>query len=277
MLKNLSLLALFFSTLPSLKAEAPASLLLQLRETNSAHASPEIETKGGGIARISVPAIAVHLPDPAIATGLALVVCPGGSYREVGGFVDGMRAVPSFVPKGAAVIVLKYRTRPPSTDVISDALEDAKRAVRLVRHHAEAWGINPQKIGMIGSSAGSHLILNLATHSDPGNPAAPDLVERESCRPDFMVLLCPWPNRQPITDFPIDRKTPPVFVACAEDDKVAPITFSAEIVQACKKAGVPATFWRIPSGGHTAFKQVKNPGYHWPEKVAGWLEEKGFF
>ncbi len=273
MLKTLGLLALLLSPLPSLKAETPSPLLLQLRETDIAHASPEIETKGGGVAHISVPAIAVHLPEPAAATGLAVVVCPGGSYREVGGFANGMRAVPYFVPKGAAVIVLKYRTRPPSTNVINDALEDAKRAVRLVRHHAGSWGIDPQKIGMIGSSAGSHLILNLATHSDPGNPAAHDPVERESCRPDFMALLCPWPNRQPITDFPITSKTPPAFVACAEDDQVAHVAFSAAIVEACQKAGVPATFWRIPSGGHTAFKQVKNPAYQWPEKVTQWLEE----
>lgn len=104
-----------------------------------------------------------------------------------------MRTVPFFVPRGAAVIVLKYRIRPPSKSVEADALEDARRAVRLVRYYSKDWGIDPQCIGMIGFSAGFHLILNHATHCDDGNHDSDDPVERESCSPNFMALLCPWP------------------------------------------------------------------------------------
>jgi acetyl esterase/lipase len=266
--------ALLFTALLTVNAWAQPPLMLKLRE-GDVSAGPEVETKGGGVANISVPEIAVHLPDPATATGMAFIVCPGGSYREVGAFSDGMGTVPYFVPKGAAVVVLKYRTKPPSTDVVTAALADAKRAVRLVRHHAKDWAIDPQKIVMIGSSAGSHLTLNLATHADAGNPAAEDPVERESCLPNYTVLLCPWPNKQTVDQFPINREMPPSFVACAKDDQIAPIAFAESIVEACKKAGVPSELWAVENGGHTAFKQARNPASLWPDRIVAWLKEKG--
>lgn len=258
-------------------ASAGMPLSLPLWESEDRSIGQEVVTSSGGVAMVSRPEIVVHLPDPAVASGLALIVCPGGSYREVGAFADGMRTVPYFVPKGTAVIVLKYRTRPPSTNVETDALADAKRAVRLVRHHAKGWGIDPDRIGMVGSSAGSHLILNLATHSDGGDPDAVDMVEKESCRPDFIALLCPWPNKQTVEAFPIDSSTPPAFIACARDDTVAPISFSESIVAAMTSAGVSVDFWPVEKGGHTAFKQIRNPAYHWMDRVVKWLKKEGFW
>jgi len=258
-------------------AEQPEAFSVVLRASDPPAPVAEVTTAGGGVAMVTRPEMAVHLPDPAVATGLALVVCPGGSYREVGAFADGMRAVPYFVPEGVAVIVLKYRTRPPSQNVIDEALEDAKRAMRLIRFHAQEWGINPSRVGMLGSSAGSHLILNLATHADPGNPSASDPVDRLTCRPDFIALLCPWPNKQPVTDFPFDKNSPPAFVACAIDDPVAPITFSEDLVNAMHAAGVDAELWKLEKGGHRAFKQVKNPAYQWPERLVSWLKSTGFW
>jgi acetyl esterase/lipase len=229
----------------------------------------------GTVSNVSVPAIAVHLPAPERATGQAFIVCPGGSYSRVGLFTSGMGAVDFFVPKGAAVIVLKYRTRPPSTQVVEDSLADARRAVRLVRLHAARWRIDPSRIGMIGSSAGSHLVLNLATHWDRGEPAAADPVELQSCRPDFIGLLCPWPNAQPVADFPITAETPPAFVASARDDKVAPTEFAEGIAAAYRRAGVESRLWILEKGGHTAFKLGANrgEGAQWPERFSTWLAE----
>lgn len=252
-------------------------LVIPLRDSDPAATVPEVVTPSGGVAMVSRPEMMVHLPDPATASGLALVVCPGGSYREVGAFADGMRTVPGLVPKGVAVIVLKYRTRPPSANVVNDALADAKRAMRLVRSHAKEWRIDPNRIGTVGSSAGSHLVLNLATHWDLGDSTASDLVERESCRPDFVTLLCPWPNSESVEDFPISKDTPPMFVACAEDDKVAPIAFSEGIVAACQKSEVPVEFWVLERGGHTAFKQKNNPAFQWMERMEAWLKKTGFW
>ena len=202
---------------------------------------------------------------------MALIVCPGGSYREVGLFAGGMGAVDSFVPKGVTVVVLKYRTKPPSKDVQADALADARRAVRLVRYRAGEWGIDPSRIGMLGSSAGSHLILNLATHTDRGDKQAQDPVEQQSCRPDFVGLMCPWPAKQSIDAFPVDGDTPPAFVASATDDKVAPTAFAEDIVKACHGAGVSAELWTLTRGGHTAFKQAGGEGAKWPQRFVDWL------
>lgn len=240
-----------------------------------AGAGPETIDAAGTVGNVSVPVIAVHLPPPDQATGQAFIVCPGGSYSRVGLYTSGMGAVDYFVPQGAAVIVLKYRTRPPSTHVVEDSLADAKRAVRLVRLHAARWKIDPNRIGMIGSSAGSHLVLNLATHWDRGEAGSADPVERQSCRPDFICLLCPWPNAQPVTDFPITAETPPAFVASARDDKVAPTGFAEGIAAAYRRAGVEARLWILERGGHTAFKLGANrgEGARWPERFSAWLRE----
>lgn len=239
-------------------------------------AAAETIDAAGTVGNVSVPAIAVHLPPPERATGQAFIVCPGGSYSRVGLFTSGMGTVDYFVPQGAAVIVLKYRTRPPSTQVVEDSLADAKRAVRLVRHHAARWRIDPTRIGMIGSSAGSHLVLNLATHWDRGDPKAVDPVDRQSCRPDFIGLLCPWPNAQPVTDFPIGSETPPAFVASARDDKVAPTEFAEGIAAAYRRAGVESRLWILEKGGHTAFKLGANrgEGARWPERFSAWWMER---
>ncbi len=261
----------------SATAWAQDPIVLKLRDGDTAASTPEVETKDGGISNISVPEMIVHLPDKQKATGAAVLVCPGGGYREVGSVADGMGAVPYFVPKGVAVIVLKYRTHPPSTDVANDALADAKRAMRLVRLHAKEWGIDPQRFGVIGSSAGSNLTLNLATHCDRGDATSKDPIDVESCRPDFIALLCPWPNQKTVADFPIGNDMPPTFIASAKDDKVAPFTFASDLADACKSAGVPTEFWPIEAGGHTAFKQARNPANQWPEHIVAWLKKIGYW
>jgi acetyl esterase/lipase len=156
---------------------------------------------------------------------------------------------------------------------VADALADARRAVRLVRLHAAEWNIDPSRVGMVGSSAGAHLVLNLATHWDRGDPGAAALVERQSCRPDFIGLLCPWPNNQPVSDFPITRETPPAFVASARDDKVAPAAFAEGIAAAYARAGVKHRLWLLERGGHTAFKLGANrgEGARWPDQISAWL------
>jgi acetyl esterase/lipase len=238
-------------------------------------AGAETIDAAGTVGNVSVPAIAVHLPPPERATGRAFIVCPGGSYSRVGLFTSGMGTVDYFVPKGTAIIVLKYRTRPPSIKVVEDSLADARRAVRLVRLHAARWKIDPSRVGMIGSSAGAHLVLNLATHWDRGDARSADPVERQSCRPDFICLLCPWPNAQPVADFPVTVETPPAFVASARDDGVAPTEFAEGIAAAYRRAGVECRLWLLEKGGHTAFKLGTNrgEGARWPERFSMWLEE----
>lgn len=239
-----------------------------------ATAEPEHIDTAGTVGNVSVPSLAVHLPPREKASGVALIICPGGSYSRVGLFTSGMGTIDYFVPRGVAIIVLKYRTRPPSANVVADALADAKRAVRLVRLHAAEWNVDPERIGMIGSSAGAHLVLNLATHWDRGDAKATAAVDRQSCRPDFIGLLCPWPNQQPVAEFPITRDTPPAFVASARDDKVAPTAFAEGIAEAYLNAGMNCRLWLLEKGGHTAFKLGGNrgEGARWPEHFSAWLD-----
>ncbi len=225
------------------------------------------------VANVSIPSMKVYLPEKSKSSGIALVYCSGGSYNKVSYISDYVSQADYFVSKGVAVIVVKYRTLPPSKTV-SDAMEDGLRAVRIVRSRAKEWGINPAKIGMLGGSAGANLILNAATHWDNGKAGSPDPVECLSSRPDFIVLLCPWPNKQLPSDFAINKTTPPALLCSARDDKIAPTAFADGIVAAYSKAGVPATLWTIEKGGHTTFKPG-NPGEKWKEQLWPWLENIG--
>ncbi|MEI6464625.1 MAG: alpha/beta hydrolase [Verrucomicrobiota bacterium] len=240
------------------------------------NAPPEGTDAAGTVDHVNTPSMDVHLPTRRGAPVAALIVCPGGSYSRVGLVTSGMGTIDAFVPRGVAIIVLKYRTKPPSRDVVTDALADARRAVRQVRLHAAEWNIDPHRVGLVGGSAGAHLVLNLATHWDQGNPASASPVERNGCRPDFIGLLCPWPNRQPVSDFPITATTPPAFIASARDDAVAPTSFAEDIAGGYTRAGVKARLWVIAKGGHTAFKLGANrgEGSRWPERFTAWLEDE---
>ncbi|MCF7837417.1 MAG: DUF6067 family protein [Candidatus Marinimicrobia bacterium] len=227
----------------------------------------------GTVGNVSVPAMTVYLPPKDKATGVALVYCSGGSYNKVSSASDHIADADYFVARGMALIVVKYRTRPPAEDY-SAARADGKRAVRIVRHHAREWGLDPAKIGMLGGSAGANLILNVATHWDRGQPEAEDSVERESCRPDFIALLCPWPARQPLSDFPVDQDTPPALLCSARDDPIAPTAFAEGLAAAYETVGVPVKLWTIPKGGHTAFTQGR-PGEAWREHLWDFMKRIG--
>jgi dienelactone hydrolase len=174
-------------------------------------------------------------------------------------------------------MVVKYRTQPPATDGKA-ALDDARRAMRIVRHRAGEWGIDPARIGMLGGSAGANLVLRLFTSGFRGDENAADAVERESCRPAFAGLLCPWPAAQQVADFPVTKDTPPMFLCSARDDTVAPTAFAEGIAQACEKAGVPACrLWIIERGGHAAFRlDSKGEGGQWADRFTAWLRENTF-
>ena len=145
------------------------------------------------ISNVQVPDIAVYLPTKKMGTGQAVVICPGGGYWILAYDLEGTDIARYLNSIGVAAIVLKYRlpTYGNCTEPHKVPLMDAQRAMRLVRHHAAEWSIDPVKIGIMGFSAGGHLASTLGTHFDYGNQAATDPVERQSCRPDFMVLMYP--------------------------------------------------------------------------------------
>jgi acetyl esterase/lipase len=141
----------------------------------------------GLIRRMDKPELRVFLPPADRATGTAVIICPGGAY----GLLDYKAHVAEFVAdyqrEGIAAIALLYKV-PTKAEL---ALTEAKRAIRLVRSHAPQWKLNPQKIGVQGYSAGGHLLVNLMSHADDGDPQAKDPLDRLSCRPNFVMLMCP--------------------------------------------------------------------------------------
>jgi acetyl esterase/lipase len=149
---------------------------------------PEELFEGKRVRNVSEAEIYVYLPKIGINTGAAVVICPGGGYGMEAMDHEGYDMAEWLAKIGVAGIVLKYRL-PNGHDQIP--LEDAQHAMRLVRQKAAEWGINPSKIGIAGSSAGGHLASTAGTRFDTGKPESSDLLEKYSCRPDFMLLLYP--------------------------------------------------------------------------------------
>ncbi len=223
----------------------------------------------GLIRRMDKPELRVFLPLADTATGTAVIICPGGGY----GLLDYKAHVAEFVAdyqqQGIAVIALLYKV-PTNADL---ALTEGQRAIRLVRSHAKQWKLDPQKIGMQGYSAGGHLLVNLISHADNGDPQAKDPLDRLSCRPNFVMLMCPW-NTWKVDRYPLKAPLPPVFLACADDDKLS-INFSDPLAERLKELQTPVLYWRVHGGGHSAFHRPSAWG-KWMEKLLPWLKQQGF-
>lgn len=226
---------------------------------------------------VSVPQLFVYLPPKEKATGTALIICAGGGYGHLAMCLHVDNVVKLLNDQGIAVFGLKYRTKYGNNDVVADALADGKRAVRLVRARAAQWGIDPHRIGVQGYSAGSNLCLNLAGHFDSGDSAAADPIERQSSRPDFTLLMCPWPNKLTIDKYPLLKESPPTFIANARDDHTAPVEFALAIGDKLKGLGVETKLFIVETGGHSAFHYgaETGPGVKWPEALFPWLKQIG--
>jgi acetyl esterase/lipase len=244
------------------------------------NASPEVVTDEARIRMISVPTISPYLPPKDKRTGMAIVVCAGGGYGGSDWRTHVVYAAQVFNPMGVAVIGLKYRTRPPhkvdNAGIMEIALLDAKRAVRLVRHRAAEWNLDPRKIGIVGYSAGANLAMNLAANFDTGNPQASDPIERQSSRPDFAVGLGMWHWRKKESPFKFSKDSPPVYLVHATSDK--PVEIAQQIVADLKKLGVPARLDMFEEGGHGVGNLIPTRVQHgfppakWPELLLKWLD-----
>ncbi|MCU7550549.1 alpha/beta hydrolase [Chitinophagaceae bacterium LB-8] len=255
-----------------------------------------------GTLRISLvqqPDITVYLPTRGIATGQAVVICPGGGYGILAYDKEGTDFAKWLNAKGIAGIILKYRLPNSKSNLVphQSPLLDAKRAIRLVRANASKWNIHPNKVGIMGFSAGGHLASTLGTHFDAGDPSAKDAVERISSRPDFMILAYPVitmskpnthegsrnnligtnPTEEMVklysNELQVTKETPPTFIVHATDDKGVPVENSLSFYQALKTNGVPAEMHLYPKGGH-GFGLATGQGYleTWPDRLADWLK-----
>jgi len=237
------------------------------------------------ISNVSLPTMTVYSPIGKN-TGAALVVFPGGGYQILAIDLEGTEVCDWLTSKGITCVLLKYRVpgsglfpRSGAYPKSPMALEDAQRTIGLVRFHAAEWGIDPHKIGVLGFSAGGHLVAAISTHFKKRLYPAIDAADKESCRPDFGVALYPGHMLENTSrDFqlnpyvPVTSQTPPTFLLQAEDDPVDTVKNSLAYYAALKNAGVPVEMHLYAQGGHAfGLRRTKFPITGWPELVETWL------
>jgi acetyl esterase/lipase len=240
------------------------------------------------ISRVSQPTLTLYRPT-APNTGAAVVVYPGGGYWELAIDLEGTEVCDWLTAKGVACILVKYRvpgydhkrsSRSGPYPEHRAALDDAQRAIALVRFHAKDWGLDPHKIGVLGFSAGGHLVAATSTLDRIYQPT--DAIDRESVRPDFAIALYPghlWVDEdkfQLTPDVPVGAHTPPTFIVQNEDDPVDSVNNSLVYYIALKKAGVPTEMHLFGQGGHAfGLRHTDKPATDWPRLAERWLETIG--
>jgi acetyl esterase/lipase len=263
------------------------------------------------VRNVSRPTMTVYSPKGEN-TGVAVVVCPGGGYKILAIDLESTEVADWLTSKGITCVLLKYRV--PFSGPYWDkqrncriypkapmALEDAQRTVGLVRFHAAEWHIDSHKIGVLGFSAGGHVVAGMSTHFEQRLYLAVDAADKESCRPDFAVALYPghlWVNedrdrpakQKVLTDAPtnddekfalrpdihVTRQTPPTFLLQAENDDVDGVNQSLVYYIALKNAGVAVEMHLYAEGGHAfGLRRTKFPVTRWPELVETWLRTIG--
>jgi len=242
------------------------------------------------INNVSTPTMTVYEPKGRN-TGAAVVVFPGGGYQILAIDLEGTEVCDWLASKGITCVLLKYRVPgeaklPKSGAYPSspEALEDAQRTIGLVRLHAAKWRIDPHKIGVLGFSAGGHLVTATSVHFDKRVYANVDAADKESCRPDFAVALYPGHLSRNEGTLELNRdiashitaQTPPTFLLQNENDHVDSIWDSLSYYGALIKAHIPVEFHSYAEGGHAfGLRRSKYPASAWPELVNTWLHTIG--
>ena len=244
------------------------------------------------------PRITVYRAPAETASGAAVVVCPGGGYRVVAADHEGRQVAEWLNSLGVSAFVLQYRLGPRYRHPAP--LADAQRAIRIVRARGQDWGVDPDRIGILGFSAGGHLASTAATLFDDGRPDAPDPIERASSRPDFAVLCYPvisfvgpgvhsgsrrmllGPDPDPAlvealsSELQVTARTPPTFLFHTDDDGTVAVMNSIVFFEALKKAKVPAEMHVFAHGRHGVGLAPEDPVLsQWPTLCAQWMEGLG--
>jgi acetyl esterase/lipase len=244
------------------------------------------------------PSLTIYLPEAGKSNGTAVVVCPGGGYGGLATLHEGRQVAYWYNSFGVTAFVLKYRVAPRYHHPAP--LTDAQRALRWVRWHAAEFGVAPNRIGIMGFSAGGHLASTAGTHYDKGNPTAADPIERASCRPDFLVLCYPVisltteythrgslrnllgdnPDPKLVESLSSERQvtadTPPTFLFHTSSDTGVPSQNSVLFYLALREKGVPAEmhiYERGPHGvGLAPFEPVLST---WSDRLKDWMKQRG--
>jgi len=233
------------------------------------------------IKNVSHPTLALFKPEAGKANGVAVIVAPGGGFRELEMDKEGEKGALWLNSLGVTAFVLKYRTPgDPTLPEFAVALPDAQRAMSLVRSRAAEWGLKSDQIGMLGFSAGAQLTVAAGTHFEQRAYPAVDTADSVSCRPDFGIIVYPGGlllkgtgQLNPV--FAVTKTTPPMFIVDAETDRVDSENCTALFV-ALKRAGVAAELHLYTLGDHGfALNPSPQPHATWPQRCAEWMMGQG--
>lgn len=241
---------------------------------------------------VTQPTITIYSPK-AKNTGAAVVVFPGGGFHGLAIDLEGTEICEWLASQGITGVLLKYRVPNSGPNWNEDckchvqpkaptALEDAQRAIGLVRLNAAKWHINPNKVGVIGFSAGGYMVADISTHFKKRAYSSIDAADKESCRPDFAIALYPGHMRMEGKSFILNptihftKETPPTFLLQAEDDPVDTVDYSLLYYIGLKNAGVPVEMHLYAQGGHGfGLRRTQSPITEWPKLAEKWLDTIG--
>lgn len=274
--------------IPLYQGAIPNSKPYQMKEIEM-----EIDGQFYGYQKTSEPTLTVYLPDKEIATGVAVIICPGGGYGFVSYKMEGIKIAEEFLSRGVAAFILKYRL--PSDSIMVDKaigpLQDAQQAIKVVREYADDWNIDAEKIGIMGFSAGGHLASTAGTHFEKSY--IPNK-EKTSLRPDFMVLVYPVISMtNEIThqgsrvnllgeiaeeknillfsnELQVNKNTPPTWLTHTGDDTIVPVENSIRFYQALVNNKISAEMHLYPKGNHGFVLNL--PTNEWMEPLFKWME-----
>ena len=259
---------------------------------------PEGAPAAVGNEAVDRPSLTIYLPDKAKAVGAGVVICPGGGYAHLAMDHEGFQIADWYNQRGMAAFILKYRLGPRYHHPAM--LDDAQRAIRYVRTHAAGFGIAPDKIGIMGFSAGGHLASSAATHFDAGDAGATDPINRAGSRPDFLVLCYPvisfttpythkgsmknllGDNPDPklveymSSEKQVTDQTPPAFLFHTNSDTGVPAENCVLFYLALRSHKFPAEIHIYEQGNHGVGLAPGNPILRtWPARLEDWLKVRG--
>ncbi|MDQ2794301.1 MAG: alpha/beta hydrolase [Bacteroidota bacterium] len=282
------------STLPLYAGNIPDSQPSDVRETSVTESGNRVR-----ISNVVQPTLTVFLPAAGTANGTSVVICPGGGYARLSIDSEGYDVAKRLNEFGVTAFVLKYRLPNDQSQVDKSIapLLDAQQALRFVRQQASKYQLNPERIGLMGFSAGGHLAAWAGTSF--ARPVG-DAPGPESVRPAFLVLLYPVISfsdslkhggsrdnllgknpsaelsRQYSNELQVSAQTPPTFLVHAEDDKTVPVSNSIVFYQACLRHGVPAELHLYPRGGHGFGLNNTTTPDRWTDRLRNWFDSNGW-
>jgi len=231
---------------------------------------------------VSHPTLTVYHPPKDKDTGAVVLVCPGGGYSILALNLEGSEVCQWLNSVGVTAVLLKYRVPARAgLEKHTAALQDAQRALSVIRYRAKEWGVDAKRLGILGFSAGGHLAAAASTNYETRTYPEIDAADKESCRPDFTVLIYPAyltdekDRTRLAPEIKVTSDTPPAFIAMTQDDPVH-VENAFTYATALKNAKIKAELHIYPTGGHGyGLRPSPNMISHWPDRAAEWMQAQG--